>query len=281
MTHADDGIRMTVRSTKEIAFFEYAANKASNCLINMLGSLKPGISELELSKKAGYDASPINLFPVINFGESHISLGLRSPGDKRLVEGEPAGITYGIRGTNIARSGLAVYDAKGITDRYKGCMEDFYMPYFAALAVWYQTLAVGANCGHIYNIVMDLIGDERFGVGLNPGHNIGMDEWTNSPFFKESAYHIKSGCYLQCDIIAMTHNPVKQAIMEDGAIIADAPLRKALENEYPGTYQRISNRRRFIENKIGIHLHDDVLPLSNCQAVYHPFMLDHDMMFTL
>lgn len=281
MTHADTGIRMTIRSTKEIAYFEYAANKASNCLINMLCGLKPGISELDLSKKAGYDASPINLFPVINFGEAHIRLGLRSPGDKRLVEGEPAGVTYGIRGANIARSGLAVHDVKGITSSYKGCMDDFYMPYFAALANWYQSLAVGADCGHIYDSVMDLIGDDKFGVGLNPGHNIGMDEWTNSPFFKASKYQIKSGCYLQCDIIAMNRNPVKQAIMEDGVIIADDSLRKALAQECPDTYRRISTRREFIENIIGINLSDDVLPLSNCQAVYHPFMLDTEKIFTL
>ena len=42
------------------------------------------------------------------------------------------------------------------------------------------------NSGIVYDNVMDIIGDERFNVFLNPGHHTATDEWVNSPFYQDS-----------------------------------------------------------------------------------------------
>lgn len=282
MTNLKDGLRIIIRNAKEIAFYEYAANKVSNCVIRMLKGLKPGISELDASKNAGYDASPISMFPIVNFGSNHVFWGLRSPNYNELKEGDMITICYGIRGSLVARSGLAVKNKNSIPVHLGNIIEDFYMPYFKAIATWYESIEIGADCGEVYNRVMDIIGDiKKFGVALNPGHNISSDEWTNSPFFKNSPHKILNGYYLQCDIIASVQDPVRQAIVEDGVIVANEKLRAELEDQYPEVYNRIEKRRKFMTETLGIRLSEDVLPLSNAQAVCHPFLLDTNTIFTV
>ncbi|HOJ11425.1 MAG TPA: hypothetical protein PK733_12660, partial [Clostridiales bacterium] len=282
MTNLSDGLRITVKGAKEIAYYEYVTNKVSNCVINMLEGLEPGISELEASRKAGYDASPINMFPLVNFGEKHAFLCLRSPNHNKLKEGNLVTICYGIRGGLVARSGLAVKDKSGISNSLGNIIEEFYMPYFRAVITWYESVKIGKNCGEVYNKVMDILGGEKdFGVSLNPGHNISSDEWTNSPFYKDSPHKILNGYYLQCDIIASLQNPVRLAMLEDGVIFADEKLREELKSQYPDVYNRIQKRREFMIEVIGINLSDDVLPLSNAQAICHPFLLDTNKIFTI
>ncbi len=282
MTDPADGIRMVIRNPKEIAYYEYVANKASNCIINTLNELKPGIKELDASRNAGYDAWPISVFPIINFGEEHVKLGLRSPNHRQLNEGDMITLCYGLRGALVARSGLAVSDGNNIPHHLRNAIDDFYKPFFMAMVTWYESIDVGSSCGEVYDKVMEIIGDkDKFGVGLNPGHNIGADEWTNSPFFKNSKYKVQNGYYLQADIIASSHNPFKQAILEDGIVVADESLRMKLKEQYPDVYDRIEKRRNLMKNILGINIGDNVLPLSNAQAVMHPYMLNTEKFFSI
>jgi hypothetical protein len=273
---------MFLRSAKEIAYYEYIANKASNNVINILKGLKPGITEMDASRNARYDAWPISMFPIVNFGDRDITLGLRSPGHRALEEGDIINVCSGLRGSLISKSGLAVSSEKNIPKKLEKVIEDFYKPFFRAIVAWYENVTEGAEGGAVFEKVMEHIGDfEKFGVTLNPGHNIGADEWTNSPFYKASKQKVRNGYYLQSDIIASVKDPVRQAILEDGIVIADEKLRNELKAEYPDVYERISKRRSFMKDVIGIRIADDVLPLSNCQAVLHPFMLDTGRFFSL
>ena len=282
MTNLVSGIRMVLRNPKEIAYYEYVANKASNCVINMLKGLKPGITELEASQNARFDAWPICMFPIINFGADRVQLGLSSPGHRELKEGDIITLCYGIRGSLVSKSGLAVSGVEKVPENLTDFVEDFYQPFFRALVTWYESIHVGADCGEVFDKVMAIIGDrEKFGVVLNPGHNIGGDEWVNSPFFKGSKYMVRGGYYLQADIIASSPNPFRQAIAEDGIVVADESLRAELRLRYPDVFGRIQKRRDFMKTVMGINLSDDVLPLSNCQAVMHPYMLDTKRFFAI
>lgn len=282
MTNMTDGLRIIIRSAKEIAFYEYTANKASNGIIRFLQSLKPGVAELEASKLIGYDATPISMFPIVNFGEEHVKLGLRSPDYRELVEGDMVTVCWGLRGALVARSGLAAFNGLSLAEGLSDAIEQFYKPYFAAIASWYESLAIGANCGDIFDRVMDIIGDwDRFGVYLNPGHNISGDEWANAPFFQGSPYGLQSGYYLQCDIIASNDAPFKMAILEDGIMLADEKLRRQLQDEYPDVFARIMKRKAMMKEQLGIVLSEDALPLSNCQGVLHPYMLNHRVFFAV
>jgi hypothetical protein len=48
------------------------------------------------------------------------------------------------------------------------------------------------------------LGDPFFGIFLNPGHQIHLDEWVNSPVGPRSDIELASGMAMQVDIIPAT-----------------------------------------------------------------------------
>lgn len=275
MTHCDQGLRTVLTTAGEIAFYEAACHRSSNAVIRMLHALRPGISELELCTEGRFDGSPLIMHPFMGFGDEHVSIGLHSPSQRRLSAGELIMLCYGIRGSLVCKSGLAIDGPEALTGPLSDCLETFYKPFFRAITTWYEALSVGASCGEIYEKVMAIIGDrDLFHVVLNPGHNISDDEWTNSPFFPHSTSRLRSGVYLQSDMIASKPKPHLQAILEDGVVVAGPELRRELEQQYPDVFSRIMERKRKMREILGIRVGEDVLPLSNCQGVLHPFLLD-------
>lgn len=116
LTHLSYGMRLAVRSASEIAYYENAANRTSTAVRNIIHGLTPGIGELDASRCARYDASPVSMFPIVNFGADNVRLGLRSPGHRELSPGDPVTVCYAIRGSLVARSGLAArnpHDLRG------------------------------------------------------------------------------------------------------------------------------------------------------------------------
>ena len=281
MTGLPDGIRMTIRTPREIAFAEYAACRTTSVVQRMLKNLAPGIGELALSGTGGLDFSPSSVFPMCNFGPEHISTGLRSPSDTTLEVGDPCGMCYAMRHSLIARVGLAAYGEDSVKPGYEGVVGNFLQPFWGAVAAWYESLSIGVPASQVYDSVMSRIGAPEFGVVLNPGHYIGGDEWVNSPFYPGTTLRMDHAAHLQCDIIASSSTPVVTGICEDGIALADASLRSALAREFPEVAERIAARQRRMRDVLGIDLSDDVLPLGNLNGVYHPYMLDRDTVFAL
>ena len=95
-------------------------------------------------------------------------------------------------------------------------VEKLVAPYFEAAAAWYETIGIGVTGGEIYEAVMSRLGDPFFGIGLNPGHLIHLDEWVHSPIKKASSQKLASGMALQCDIIPATGTDYFTSNIEDG-----------------------------------------------------------------
>jgi hypothetical protein len=121
---------------------------------------------------------------------------------------------------------------------------------------------------------MKIIENERYDVTLNPGHQIHLEEWVNSPYRRELDFQLKSGMALQCDIIAFPGAHYIGVHVEDTVVLADAQLRSNVAVDYPEVWGRIAARRNMLKNILGRNIGDDVLPLSNVQAVVQPFLLD-------
>jgi hypothetical protein len=153
-------------------------------------------------------------------------------------------------------------------------------PYFEAVAEWYGALRVGQVGGELQRIVERHLGDPFFGVRLNPGHQLHLDEWVNSPVFPGSRVQLRSGMALQCDIIPATGTPYFTTNIEDGVALADAALRTEFAAAYPEAWERIQARRRFMADSLGIELHADVLPFSNLAGHLPPFLLRPDCAMT-
>ena len=135
-------------------------------------------------------------------------------------------------------------------------------------------MSIGVTGGELYNAVHDRIGDPFFGVELNPGHLIGMDEWINSPIYEDSADRIKPGMALQVDIIPATGTEYFTINTEDGIAIADQSIRNALMEKYPEAWTRITKRRDYMVDQLGIRLQPEVLPFSNIAGHLSPFILN-------
>ena len=128
--------------------------------------------------------------------------------------------------------------------------------------------------GEIDALVKRHLGDPFFGVFLNPGHLIHLDEWMNSPIYPGSSERLRSGQAIQVDIIPATNSPYFSINIEDGIALLDAAGRDANSRRtYPDAWKRIEARRAFMGDVLGIRLKPEVLPFSNLAAALPPFIL--------
>jgi hypothetical protein len=115
-----------------------------------------------------------------------------------------------------------------------------------------------------------------FSSSLNPGHLIHYDEWLDSPIRAGSDDPIASGMVVQSDIIPTGIGPGWTVNCEDTVAVADAMLRAEIAERHPELWSRVSARRAYVKDQLGIALADEVLPLSCTCAYLPPFWLDLD-----
>jgi hypothetical protein len=209
------------------------------------------------------------------------SLGLLSPGDRPIERGDRFTVAFGIWGALTCRAGFVVAEASELPDGIGDYVERLVGPYFGAVAEWYETIRIGLPGGALQAIIDRHLGDPFFGIFLNPGHQIHLDEWVNSPISAGSTIELRSGMAFQVDIIPATGTEYFTTNIEDGIALADETLRAAFATGYPAAWARIQERRRFMKDALGIDLHPDVLPFSNLPAYLPPFLLRPDWAMTV
>jgi len=209
------------------------------------------------------------------------SLGLLSPGDRPIERGDPFTVAFGIWGALNCRAGFVVEDADELAPEIQDYVHRLVRPYFAAVAEWYGALRIGQTGGVLQEIIDRHLGDPFFGIFLNPGHQIHLDEWVNSPIAPGSMIELRSGMAFQVDVIPATGTEYFTTNIEDGIALADQSLRAAFAADYPAAWSRIQARRDFMANGLGIDLHPDVLPFSNIPAYLAPFLLRPDRVMTI
>ena len=246
----------------------------------MLTGLQPGMTEREAARLLEWNGTPLSCHLMLTAGP-RARYGLLSPGDRPIERGDPFTIAFGIWGALNCRAGFVVEDAAELPDGTQDYVERLVAPYFEAVAEWYGALHVGQVGGELQAIVDRHLGDPFFGISLNPGHQLHLDEWVNSPVFPGSRIELRSGMALQCDIIPATGTPYFTTNIEDGVALADESLRAAFAAAYPDAWARIQARRRFMTETLGIDLHPDVLPFSNLAAHLPPFLLRADRAMTI
>jgi hypothetical protein len=266
-----DGLR-AVSDVHQLARFEFAATFASQGLRNVLFGLRPGMTELEAARLMQLNGLPLSAHPMLSAGP-RARAGLPSPSLRRIERGEPITMALGLWGGLSARAGFMVEDASELPLGIRDYVETLVAPYFEAVVAWYETLAIGVPAGALYEAIHSRIGDKFFGVSLNPGHLIHLDEWVHSPVTKESDIPLVSGMALQADVIPATGTDYFTTNIEDGIALADSDLRAAFARLYPEAWARIEKRRAFMIDALGIRLEPEVLPFSNIPAYLPPFWL--------
>ncbi len=273
------GLRI-INDADELATLEAASCTTSSGVLRLLRGLHPGLRERDAVALLGWDGSPLSCHVMLTAGE-RARFGLLSPGDREIQRGDPFTTAFGIWGALTCRAGFAVEDARELPDGIRDYVDRLVGPYFAAVVEWYEALHVGQTGGALQAIIDRRLGDPFFGIFLNPGHQIHLDEWVNSPIYPGSTIELQSGMAFQVDIIPATGTPYFTTNIEDGIALADEGLRASLAAAYPDAWARIQARRAFMRDALGIDLHPDVLPFSNLAAWLPPFVLGTDRAMTV
>ena len=274
-----DGLRV-INEVEQLAAMEAASCTTSSGVRRLLTNLRPGLRERDAVARLGWDGSPLSCHVMLTAGE-RARFGLLSPGDRPIERGDPFTTAFGIWGALTCRAGFVVEDAAELPETIRDYVDRLVAPYFAAIAEWYWAIRIGQTGGALQAIVDRHLGDPFFGIFLNPGHQIHLDEWINSPIWPGSAVELRSGMAFQVDVIPATGTPYFTTNIEDGIALADAGLRAELAASYPEAWARIEARRAFMAEHLGIELHPDVLPFSNIPAHLPPFLLRPDLAMTV
>jgi hypothetical protein len=274
-----DGLRV-INEVEQLAAFEYAACQTSQGVRRLLGGLRPGMTEREAVRLLDWNGMPLSCHLMLTAGP-RARLGLLSPTDRRIERGDPFTVAFGVWGALNCRAGFVVEDPGELPAPIRDYVDRLVAPYFEAVAEWYGALRIGQTGGALHQIIDRRLGDPFFGVFLNPGHQLHLDEWVNSPIARDSEVELRSGMVFQVDIIPATGTDHFTTNIEDGLALANAPTRDALAAAFPAASARIQARRRFMLDALGIDLHPDVLPFSNLPAFLPPFLLRPDLAMTV
>jgi len=272
--HPTQGLR-SVNEVDQLARFEFAATLTSVAIRRAILNVKSGMTEYDFCSMMN-----VNGFPQ----STHINMcsgplakyGLPSPSTRVIEKGDPIVVGMGLMGALSCRAGFLATDANDLSVDIHDYVDKLVVPYFKAAVAWYETVGIGVAGGTLYDAVMQHVGDPFFGIGLNPGHLIHLDEWMHSPIKKGSKLKLASGMALQCDIIPATGTPYFTSNIEDGIALADEALRDAFKTKYPEAWGRIKARRSFMIDILGINLRPEVLPFSSLAGWLPPFWLAPD-----
>ena len=274
-----NGLRV-INEVEQLAAFEYAACQTSQGVRDLLFGLRPGMTEAEAVRLLRWNGMPLSCHLMLTAGP-RATFGLLSPGTRPIERGDRFTVAFGIWGALNCRAGFVVEDAAELPAGIGDYVDKLVGPYFEAVAAWYGAMHIGQRGGVLHEIIDRRLGDPFFGIFLNPGHQIHLDEWINSPISPGSKTELRSGMAFQVDIIPATGTDYFTTNIEDGIALADEGLRSALADAYPGAWARIEARRAFMAEALGIELHPDVLPFSNIPAYLPPFLLAPGKAMTL
>ena len=278
LMHPDHGLR-TFCSPSEIAYFEYTNVLASDGMRRMLFGVRDGMLDNDLALLAGFNGEPLACHMTLVTGDNR-ARGLSGPIGARVRRGDPLATNISYWGSNICRAGWVAASALDLPAPARDYVAAFAGPYFEVMAEWFGLLRLGTPGCELAALVAEKLPFDRFGIFLNAGHLIHLEEWLSSPIYPGSEVRLHSGMAMQVDVIPSSPTYFSTR-MEDGVVLADADLRGRLRDLYPGCYARCQKRRAFMTDVLGFELPEEVLPLSNTPAIVPPFFLSPNTLLAL
>lgn len=273
----DNGARAT-NNANEIAHYEYGANLASNCILNAMNAVEPGMSEAALGAYLTAEGQYNTVVTIAASGQRFEKANLY-PTHKPLQRGQPLSMTTGFKGGLSSRTGFVIASESELPDTQKDYLERVVKPYFAGVVTWLENIRIGMEGGEMYSLMESILPKEKYGWHLNPGHLSADEEWMSSPIYKHSTQTLKSGMILQIDIIPSVPGYTGTSA-EESVALADFALQAEIKREYPELWARIETRKRYLKDVLKIELSADVIPLSSTVAYLRPFFLAKDKAFT-
>jgi Xaa-Pro aminopeptidase len=269
LMHPAHGLRARVDAA-EIARLEFANHMAAAALRRMVFALRDGMTDFQAIEAARIGGLPLGCHVTFALGEAP---GLCGPSGLHLETGLPVSFNICHWGANICRAGWLARSAADLPVAAQDYVAAFVEPYVRAMSDWCAMMRPGVSGGYVWSHMMAALPQDRFGVTLNPGHLIGLDEWISSPIREGSTDALASGMAMQMDVIP-AHPVHGSTRMEDGYVIADAALREALARDFPNVARRCALRARFMREVIGMEVPETLLPLADTCGIVAPFLFD-------
>jgi Xaa-Pro aminopeptidase len=267
--HPGHGLRMRA-DAGEIARLEFAGQMAGRAVRRMVWAFREGMSDFSALEAAGIGGLPLGCHATFATGPVQ---GMSGPSGRRLTRGEPISFNICHWRANCCRAGWVAEGPADLPEAARDYVAAFAGPYVAAVSEWFSLMRHGVSGGEVQARMAAALPFATYGVTLNPGHLIGIDEWVSSPIFPGSEIALASGMAMQCDIIP-GHPVWGSTRMEDGFVIADKGLRDELAARFPAVADRCAARQRFMRDVLGLAVPDDCLPLADTCGIVPPFLLD-------
>ncbi|MFB0712247.1 M24 family metallopeptidase [Buttiauxella noackiae] len=265
----------TTNNANEIAYYEYGANLASGAALTALNAIELGKTEKSIAALLAADGQANNVVTIAATGDRFEHANLY-PSDKEIQKGDKFSLTVSYKGGLTSRAAYVVSQANELHDEVSDYLDVVAIPYYQAVVSWLEYMRVGIKGHEVYELIEQVLPKNEYHWHLNPGHLVADEEWLCSPIYPASDIPLSSGMLLQIDIIP-SRKGYAGASIEDTIALADEPLRLKIATLYPELWQRISARRDYICEVLNIHLHEDVLPLSNTVGYLRPYLLNKDL----
>lgn len=266
--HPGHGLRARV-SVEDIARLEFTNHMAATALRRMVFAFQEGMTDFAAVEAARIGGLPLGCHVTFAMGATP---GLSGPVGDRIARGKPASFNICHWGSNICRAGWMARGPEDLPPEAAGYLEEFVFPYARAMSDWCGMMRPGVPGGAVWQMIHDRLPAE-FGITLNPGHLIGLDEWLSSPITPGSELPIASGMAMQMDVIP-AHAAWGSTRMEDGYVIADEALRAELARKHPNAARRCAARAEFMTRVIGMDVPETLLPLADTCGIIAPWLLD-------
>lgn len=265
----------TTNNANEIAHYEYGANLASSAALTALNAIELGKTEKSIAALLAADGQANNVVTIAATGDRFENANLY-PSDKQIQKGDKFSLTVSYKGGLTSRAAYVVSQADELHDEVSDYLDVVAIPYYRAVVAWLENMRVGVKGHEVYDLIERVLPKAEYHWHLNPGHLVADEEWLCSPVYPASDIALSSGMLLQIDIIP-SRKDYAGASIEDTIALADETLRQQIATLYPELWQRISARRDYIRDVLNIHLHEDVLPLSNTVGYLRPYLLNKDL----
>ncbi|MFZ3389323.1 M24 family metallopeptidase [Buttiauxella gaviniae] len=272
----ENGVR-TVNNANEIANYEYGAALASDCILDTMNKLAPGITEQELGDSLVRCGQHTNIVTIATSGPRFIN-GNMFPTDNTVKYGDTLSLTVGYRGGASSRAGYAVHGDDKLSQEATGYLDAVAIPYFYAYAHWLEVITVGMRGGELFDQVDTVLPRSKYHWSLCPGHLTGAEEWMSSPIYEGSQEKLLSGMILQIDIIPSVAG-YGGISAESTVLLADEHLQLDIKTQHPELWQRMQHRRKYLIETLGIKLSPDILPMCSTVAYLRPYLLDKERAF--
>lgn len=264
------GIRCT-NNVNEIEHYEYGASLAGDCMMRAMDRLELGVSEISLGQQLNADGQKNSVVTISASGPRFIKANIY-PTENTVKLKDTISLTVGYKGGLSSRSGYAVHDEDELGTDY---LDAVVKPYYQAVVAWLENIHCGMIGKTMYDLVEKVLPKEEYHWSLCPGHLTADEEWMSSPIYDGSEEVLESGMLFQIDIIPSVKG-YGGVSAESTVALADTTLRTRIQKEAPALWQRIVQRRGYIENVLHIKLHEDVLPMTSSVAYLRPFLLNKE-----